>query len=77
MMKMQQVVLDTLAHLPNLKMLRLHIIDNPAWEAELTNFKPSQGRRYVGELEIDKRWYVLERDGGQHVKYRECWYEGM
>jgi hypothetical protein len=69
--KLQQVLLDTVAHLPELKILRADMTFSLDWEIELVKFKPSPGLRYVEELEIDEIPYVLEKDGGQPVRYRE------
>jgi hypothetical protein len=70
-MKLQQLVLDTVAHLPKLETLRIVTFNSPPLEDELHNFEPIQGLRYVEELEINSRWYALERDGERSKKYRE------
>jgi hypothetical protein len=68
---MQQLLLDTVAHLPELKTLQVYIPDGPAREVGISNFKPTQGLRYVEELIIGPTRYMLERDGEQPMRYRE------
>jgi hypothetical protein len=74
--KIQQLLLDIVARLPELKILRFFIIDPPLGWA---NFNLNPGLRYVEELEIEyievekliKIRYILEKDGEQSVGYRE------
>lgn len=68
---LQQVLLDTVAHLPELN--SFHISTNKVIEkgAELANFEPCQGLRYVEELEIGWHRFVLEKDGNRPVRYRK------
>jgi hypothetical protein len=63
---MQQHLLDSLAHLPDLKILRLRM-----FRYVPSSLKLKPGLRYVKELEIDGRWYVLEKDRDRPVGYRE------
>jgi hypothetical protein len=68
-MKMQQLLLDTVAHLPRLKKLRIYILD-PRTEGDWPgNFNPTQGLRYVEDLTIGYRRYALEKDGERPVRY--------
>jgi hypothetical protein len=69
--KIQQLLLDTVAQLPELKILRVYIRDEQAWAVGIADFKPTQGLRYVEELIIHLTRYVLERDGDQPMRYRE------
>jgi hypothetical protein len=66
-MKWQQLLLDTVAHLPELKILRVCTTVRDG----LVNFKPTRGLRYVEELTIDFEEYVLEKDEERPVRYRE------
>jgi hypothetical protein len=69
-MKIQQLLLDTVANLPELKILCVNILDPRAKAAELANFKPNPGLRYVEELTIHYKMHVLEKDGDRPVGYR-------
>jgi hypothetical protein len=71
--KIQQLLLDTVSHLPELKMLWVSIRDWHASLVGLANFKPAQRLRYVEELKIDQVQYVLEKDGDRPVRYRRRW----
>jgi hypothetical protein len=74
MMKMQQLLLDTIARLPELEILDVWIpddLDPQAWKAGLANFKPNPELRYVEELWILYIGvYVLEKDRELPVRYR-------
>jgi hypothetical protein len=61
--KIQQLLLDTVAHLLELKTLRVVIRDGPARVVGLGNFKPTQGLRYVDELIIDSTRYMWREMG--------------
>jgi hypothetical protein len=68
---MQQELLDTVTHLPELE--RLYIF-TPGRSENLEGFKPIQGLRYVEMLWLNSTSYMLERNGGQPVKYRRIVY---
>jgi hypothetical protein len=69
-MEMQQYLLDTTAQLPELKILHVSVLNPTHSNIDPSNFKPSEGLRYVGELEFACRKYVLEWDRGRPVRYR-------
>jgi hypothetical protein len=69
--KFQQLLLDTVAYLPKLEILCVNTTSVPNWEAGLVKFKPSPGLRYVEELKINLTLYMLEKEWGQPVRYRE------
>jgi hypothetical protein len=71
LIQMQQLLLDTVAHLPELRILRCWILDPHARRKRLKNFKPIPGLRYVKEFGTGGRRYLLEKDGEQTVRYRE------
>jgi hypothetical protein len=60
-MKLQQLLLDTVAHLPELKVLCIDTHNSK--NVELANFKPCPGVRYVEKLQIGMNWYELEKNG--------------
>lgn len=71
------MLLDAFAHLPKLKKLNVgcyrafwdHAFDPEVAKAEIADFKPIQGLSYTEEVEIGYQLYMLQKVGGQPVRY--------
>jgi hypothetical protein len=68
---MQQQLLDTVAHLPELEIFRIITTGfSKLGRYAPLNFKPIQGLQYVEQVRVNCRWY-MERDRGQPARYRQ------